>query len=113
MFFSIKFLNTLREVFKFLGADFIPPELREYPLNDLTSQNILNDLIKMEDIMGVVHSHSLYSDGSNTIAEMALASQKFQHELVFRRLRLFRLCLRELDKSRAAQERLRAARKSH
>jgi DNA polymerase (family 10) len=64
-----------REVFKFLGADFIPPELREYPLNDLTSQNILNDLIQMEDIMGVVHSHSLYSDGSNTIAEMALASQ--------------------------------------
>lgn len=63
------------DVFKFLELDLIPPELREYPLNDLTVQNIVDDLIQMEDIMGVVHSHSLYSDGSNTISEMALASQ--------------------------------------
>ena len=63
------------EVFKFLGTDLIPPELREYPLNVLAGNKILNDLIQMEDIMGVVHSHSLYSDGSNTISEMALASQ--------------------------------------
>ena len=68
--------NTEEEVFSFLKMQVIPPEVREYPMQDLLNQNVLNDLITIDDIKGVVHSHSLYSDGSNTIAQMASVSQQ-------------------------------------
>lgn len=69
--------STEGDVFKFLGANFIPPEVREYPMNDMLSQNLIDNLIQMKDIEGVVHTHSLYSDGSNTLSEMALASKNY------------------------------------
>jgi DNA polymerase (family 10) len=68
--------NTEEEVFSFLKMQVIPPEVREYPMQDILDQNVLKDLITIEDIKGVVHSHSLYSDGSNTIAQMASVSQQ-------------------------------------
>ena len=64
------------DLFKFLGTDIIPPEVREYQLQDILDHNVLNNLITIDDIKGVVHSHSLYSDGSNTIAQMASVSQQ-------------------------------------
>jgi DNA polymerase (family 10) len=64
------------DLFKFLGTDIIPPEVREYQLQDILDHNVLNNLITLDDIKGVVHSHSLYSDGSNTIAQMASVSQQ-------------------------------------
>jgi DNA polymerase (family 10) len=68
--------NTEEEVFSFLKMQFIPPEVREYPMHGILDQNILDDLVTIDDIKGVVHSHSLYSDGSNTIAQMAAVSQQ-------------------------------------
>jgi len=68
--------NTEEEVFSFLKMQVIPPEVREYLMQDFLNQNVLNDLITIDDIKGVVHSHSLYSDGSNTIAQMASVSQQ-------------------------------------
>ena len=68
--------KTEEEVFSFLKMQVIPPEVREYPMQDFLNQNVLNDLITIDDIKGVVHSHSLYSDGSNTIAQMASVSQQ-------------------------------------
>jgi DNA polymerase (family 10) len=64
------------DLFKFLGTDIIPPEVREYQLQDILDHNVLNNLITIDDIKGVVHSHSLYSDGSNTIAQMASVSKQ-------------------------------------
>ena len=68
--------NTEEEVFSFLKLQVIPPEVREYPIHDILDHNVLNNLITIDDIKGVVHSHSLYSDGSNTIAQMASVSQQ-------------------------------------
>lgn len=68
--------NTEEEVFSFLQSQVIPPEVREYPMQDIVNENVLNDLITKDDIRGVVHSHSLYSDGSNSIAQMASVSQQ-------------------------------------
>lgn len=68
--------NTEEEVFSFLQSQVIPPEVREYPIQDIVNENVLNDLITKDDIRGVVHSHSLYSDGSNSIAQMASVSQQ-------------------------------------
>lgn len=68
--------NTEEEVFSFLKLQVIPPEVREYPIHDILDHNVLDNLITIDDIKGVVHSHSLYSDGSNTIAQMASVSQQ-------------------------------------
>ena len=68
--------NTEEEVFSFLKMQDIPPEVREYPIHDILNHKVLDNLITINDIKGVVHSHSLYSDGSNTIAQMASVSQQ-------------------------------------
>jgi DNA polymerase (family 10) len=68
--------NTEEEVFSSLKLQVIPPEVREYPIHDILDSNVLDNLITIDDIKGVVHSHSLYSDGSNTIAQMASVSQQ-------------------------------------
>ena len=68
--------KTEEEVFSSLKLQVIPPEIREYPIHDILNYNILDNLIDIDDIKGVVHSHSLYSDGSNTIGQMATVSQQ-------------------------------------
>jgi DNA polymerase (family 10) len=54
---------------------FIPPFLREDPelLKNIDSFHIEN-IIQKEDIKGIIHSHSTWSDGSHTIEEMAEAA---------------------------------------
>jgi len=54
------------------GLAFIPVELRENRgENDASLSGSLPDLIQLDDLRGVLHCHSKYSDGSTTIAEMA------------------------------------------
>lgn len=61
------------EIYNLAGYRFIEPELRE-GLSEFEpaqySQNI--ELIKYSDIKGALHNHSTWSDGVNTILEMAL-----------------------------------------
>ncbi|MCB9747745.1 MAG: DNA polymerase/3'-5' exonuclease PolX [Candidatus Omnitrophica bacterium] len=77
-----KFLagKTEAECFKALGMPFIPPELREDIGEDLlfkkTGAVKIPKLIELGDIKGELHVHSTWSDGHNTIAEMADAAQK-------------------------------------
>jgi DNA polymerase (family 10) len=59
--------------FAALGIDTVPAYLREGPrILTLASQK-LPDHIAEADIRGIIHSHSNWSDGSNTIEEMAMA----------------------------------------
>lgn len=60
---------------------YIPPEVRELPsiLHRAASSSALN-LIQPKDIKGVVHAHSTYSDGANTLAQMAEASRSAGYE---------------------------------
>ncbi|MBX7240606.1 MAG: PHP domain-containing protein [Bacteroidia bacterium] len=63
------------------GLPFIVPELREGRNEvELARNNQLPVLIEESDIKGVVHAHSTYSDGANTLKDMALASQKMGYE---------------------------------
>jgi DNA polymerase (family 10) len=59
----------------------IPPELRDsvWPI-ELARQNALPVLIEEADIRGVVHTHSTYSDGINTVRQMAEASRERGYE---------------------------------
>jgi len=69
------------EIFKYLGLDFIPPELREG--NDeieLAAKHRIPELVNGKDIRGTFHCHTNYSDGVNTIEEMALAARKLGFE---------------------------------
>src|SRR5204862_3468737 len=65
------------ELFRWLDLDFIPPELRENTGEvHAASQHQLPQLIAMEDLVGTFHCHTVYSDGKNTLEEMALAAKK-------------------------------------
>ena len=52
----------------------IPARLREKaPIVAIAQQKIIDGWIEREDIYGLIHCHSKWSDGSNTIEEMATA----------------------------------------
>ena len=61
------------EIFQSAGMPFIIPALRE---NDSVIPQIrgkkIPEVIQLEDIRGLIHSHSNWSDGVNTIEEMAV-----------------------------------------
>jgi len=58
------------------GAPWIPPELREgLGEIDAAAKGRLPRLVELQDLRGVLHCHSTYSDGKATIAEMALAAR--------------------------------------
>jgi DNA polymerase (family 10) len=57
-----------------LGLSFIPPELREGggEVAAATRGN-LPRLVEQRDVKGFLHCHTTYSDGSNTVEELAMA----------------------------------------
>ncbi|MBC7902310.1 MAG: DNA polymerase/3'-5' exonuclease PolX [Gemmatimonadaceae bacterium] len=59
------------EFFEKLGISYCPPFLREQSW--AVESNSKNEIIQPTDIRGIIHSHSKWSDGSNTIEEMAAA----------------------------------------
>ncbi len=64
--------QTEEEVFKKVKLPFIPPALRESAsIIENAKKNKLPELIQVKDIMSIIHSHSNWSDGVNTIEEMA------------------------------------------
>jgi DNA polymerase (family X) len=59
-----------------LRLQFIPPELREDSGEiEAAEAGALPTLIKFDDIRGITHCHTTYSDGQNSIEEMALAAE--------------------------------------
>jgi DNA polymerase (family 10) len=64
------------QLFKALGLEFIAPELREGTGEmEAASTNALPDLLELSDIQGVFHCHTNWSDGGNTLEEMAAAAR--------------------------------------
>ncbi len=64
--------ETEADIYKMLGLNWVPPELREDrgEFEIFENQEEL-DLVKDEDIRGVIHAHSTWSDGKFSIKEMA------------------------------------------
>ncbi len=69
------------EVYERLGLSYIEPELRENR-GELEAARTggLPALIELKDIRGDLHSHTVASDGRNTIAEMAHAARERGYE---------------------------------
>ena len=72
---------TEEEVYRLLGMDWIPPELREDRGElEAAREGRLPQLVRLEDLRGDLHCHTTASDGRNTIAEMALAARERGYE---------------------------------
>ncbi len=62
-------------IFEKKNISFIPAPYREHPLViQKAADNKLPNLIQIQDIKGIIHSHSTWSDGVHTIEQMALAA---------------------------------------
>ncbi len=60
------------EIYSEAGLNYIEPELRENTFEINTAKNhLLPLLIENKDLLGTLHNHSTYSDGANTLSEMA------------------------------------------
>jgi DNA polymerase (family 10) len=65
------------ELFEALGLHFIPPELREdHGEFDLAGRGPIPPLIERNDLRGTFHCHTDWSDGGNTLLEMAEAARQ-------------------------------------
>jgi DNA polymerase (family 10) len=65
------------DIYKALGLQFIPPELREGRGEiALAAKKQLPKLVDNKDVRGVLHAHTVASDGVNTLEEMAEATRE-------------------------------------
>jgi len=71
------------EFYNNIGLAFCEPELREgdwelpFALN-----NKLPKLLEVEDLKGVIHTHTNYSDGQNTLVDMANACKNLRYDYI-------------------------------
>jgi DNA polymerase (family 10) len=65
------------ELYHRLNLQYIPPELREsHGEIERAMQGTLPSLIQLTDVKGDLHVHTNWSDGNNSIMEMALAAKE-------------------------------------
>lgn len=75
--------HTEEDIFNHLDMQYIPPELRENYGEIQAAQNRkIPKLVEKNDILGVIHVHSQYSDGVNTIKEMAEAAFNLGYQYI-------------------------------
>ena len=68
--------RTEEEIYRALGLDWIPPELREARGEiALAREGRLPRLIEQDDLKGDLHMHTTRSDGRHTLAEMVRAAK--------------------------------------
>jgi DNA polymerase (family X) len=72
---KLKVKNEL-EIYRRLGLQYIPPELREDEGEiEAAAAGRLPQVVALGDIRGMTHCHTVYSDGRNSIEEMAVAAE--------------------------------------
>jgi DNA polymerase (family 10) len=76
-----KTYNSEEEIYEALGMQYIEPELREsiFEIERAKKRN-LPKLVQLEDLRGILHNHSTYSDGVNTLKEMAVYCKELGYE---------------------------------
>ena len=75
--------RTEEEIYHKLSLDYIEPEMREnnHEIN-ASQKHQLPKLITAKDIQGIFHNHTKWSDGSNSLLEMAQAAEKMNFKFI-------------------------------
>ncbi len=75
--------RTEEEVYRALGLEWIPPELRENRGEiEAAEKGELPDLIELKDIKADLQMHTRYSDGHNSLEEMAEAARALGYSYI-------------------------------
>ena len=73
--------STEEKFYRFLDMEFIPPELREGRDEiEKAQRGMLPRLLELSDIKGDLHVHTNWSDGKNSIEEMAREAQSLGYQ---------------------------------
>lgn len=64
------------QLYRRLGLPYIPPELREGEgeVDAARAGTLPDDLVALDDVRGLVHCHTVHSDGRHTVEQMARAA---------------------------------------
>jgi len=75
--------RTEEEIYKKLGLDWMPPEMRENRGEiELAQRHKLPKIIEYSDVISDLQMHTTYSDGTHTISEMAEVAQKLGRKYI-------------------------------
>lgn len=75
--------KTEEEVYKVFGMQWVPPEIREdWGEIELALKHKIPTLVELKDIKGDLQMHSTWSDGWNSIEEMAEAGKECGYEYI-------------------------------
>jgi DNA polymerase (family 10) len=78
---SVKKYENEESVYSNLSIQYCEPELREGLFEiEKAKKNQLPQLIELGDLKGVLHNHSTYSDGMNSLEEMALYCKQLGYQ---------------------------------
>ncbi len=78
---KIENTNSEEELFTLNHLQYIEPELRESnEIIALAKENKIPKLIEVTDLKGILHNHSTYSDGMNTLKDMAEYCKELGYE---------------------------------
>jgi DNA polymerase (family 10) len=74
---SSTLVKSERDIYKRLGLQYVPPEMREDAgeIEAALKGKLPEDLISNEDIQGMVHCHTMYSDGKHSVEQMVGAAE--------------------------------------
>jgi DNA polymerase (family 10) len=74
---------TEEEFYHRLGMQYIPPEIREAQGEiEKAEQRVIPKLVELSDIKGDLHAHTEWSDGHDSIEELALAAQDLGYQYI-------------------------------
>ena len=73
--------RTEADIYAALGLSFIDPALREGRGEiERAEDGTLPDLVKLHDLRGILHAHTVASDGAKTLAQMASATRQLGYQ---------------------------------
>jgi DNA polymerase (family X) len=73
--------RTEADIYAALGLSFIEPELREGRGEiERAEDGTLPDLVKLHDLRGILHAHTVASDGAKTLEQMADAARQLGYQ---------------------------------
>jgi DNA polymerase (family X) len=76
-----QFFSNEAAIFSYYNIQYIEPSRRDSLQHlDIAIDKKLPNIIVEKDIKGIIHSHSKWSDGSNSLLEMATAAQKIGYQ---------------------------------